>query len=85
MARVPDWSEQEFGALLARPQATSAELREFLPQRSDDAITLVRNAIHKFHVEGTSPLLSQMMVRMLEAPTGSWRCPVCQQQLERDA
>lgn len=77
MARVPDWSEQEFGALLARPQATSAELREFLPQRSDDAITLVRNAIHKFHVEGTSPLLSHEASRHFRLRSLSFNAATC--------
>jgi hypothetical protein len=81
MARAPDWTEAEFISLLSRPNATQAELRDLLPGRSDDAIALVRTAIHDFHTRESSALLSQLMIRTLEEPVSAWRCPVCQQPL----
>jgi hypothetical protein len=78
MSRAPDWSEAEFTTLLSAPQATIAELHNVLPQRSEDAITLVRNALHQFHTTGSSPLLSQMMIRNLQSPSVAWTCPICQ-------
>ena len=79
MARAPDWTEAEFIALLSRPNATQVELRDLLLGRSDDAIALVRTAIHDSHTRGRSALLSQLMIRTLEDPVSEWRCPVCQQ------
>jgi hypothetical protein len=77
MPRAPDWTEAEFELLLSQPRSTVAELQPRLPQRSVQAISLVRSAMHDFHNYGSCSLLSQMMVRRLEDPKSPWTCPIC--------
>jgi len=41
-------------------------MRELLPNRSADAVELVRQGIDQWHRRGDSPLSSHLMKRMLE-------------------
>jgi hypothetical protein len=66
MTNAPDWSEEEFRLLLSQPNTPAAQLQAELPQRSIDAIELVRNGIAHHKRRGESPLLSKMMVGILE-------------------
>ncbi len=71
MTRAPDWTEEEFRLLLSQPMASSEELKASLSRRSVEAIQLVRQGIEQFQRDGHSPLLSQMMQRVLEEPRES--------------
>ena len=71
MTRAPDWSEEEFRLLLSQPETPAEDLQQELPQRSIEAIELVRNAVADFRRRGESPLLSQMMVRVLATTMSS--------------
>jgi hypothetical protein len=77
MTRAADWSEAEFNTLLAHPSLRAEELIALLPIRTLDAVSVVRSGIHDFHRNGTSSLLSQMMIRILSDPTLSWECSEC--------
>jgi hypothetical protein len=68
MTRVPDWNEKEFRLLLAHPETPAAELQTQLPRRSTEAIELVRNAVADYRRRGESPLLSRLMVQLLDEP-----------------
>jgi len=69
MSRAPNWTEEEFRRLLSQPDASPEELRQALPQRSVEAIDLVRNAVTDYRRSGESPLLSHVMMRILDEST----------------
>jgi hypothetical protein len=52
-----------------------------LPNRTPDAIQIIRNGIHAFHTGKNTSMLSKMMVRRLEGDTSGLVCPVCEMQL----
>jgi hypothetical protein len=95
MTRAPEWSEEEFRLLLSQLATPAEELQQELPQRSVEAIELVRNAVADYRRRGESPLLSQMMRRIVDeharecvccqhgTPTAGPRvCPLCGHQFQ---
>lgn len=80
MKRAPNWTIEEFNFLLNNPQLNSSELTEKLPGRTEDAIQIVRNGIHSWHLGLNISMLSKMMVSRLEK--GEFLCPICQERIE---
>lgn len=77
MNRAPDWTEDEFGILLADPTLSSMELSKELPRRSPGAIDAVRDGVHAFHQAKDAPTLSQMMREQLEKKVSALTCARC--------
>lgn len=72
MKREADWTKEEFEILLQNNSLPVESLSAQLPSRTIDAIKIVRNGIHEFHLKGDSSLLSKMMKERL-----TLICPVC--------
>ncbi len=78
MARVPDWTVDEFETLLNNYGLSDKELARELPKRSLGAIELVRDAIHSYHTDRMFiSALSGMMRRRLGERRGSLVCSRC--------
>jgi hypothetical protein len=61
MTRAADWSEDEFSFLISHPELSSADIAADLPGRSTDAVEIVRQGIHQFHLGRDCSMLSQLM------------------------
>ena len=86
MARVPDWTADEFETLLNNYGLSDEELARKLPQRSVGAIELVRDAVHSYHTDKMFiSALSKMMCRRLEERRGSLVCSRCGTALDGDS
>lgn len=81
MKRAPDWTKEEFGILLQNNSLPSEGFFKLLPQRTADAITVVRSGIHEFHKKGESTLLSKMMKETLSKSSIALKCPLCGENL----
>jgi len=77
MARAPEWTKEEFEVLLQNPHLSPDELSTHLPNRSVDAVIVVRKGIHAFHTGGNISMLSKMMIGRLESETEGASCSVC--------
>lgn len=77
MTRAPHWSREEFNLLLQYPHTSSETLTQQLPRRTVRAIEVVRQGVHSSHRGNTVSMLSQMMIRRLQAQQGMVVCPVC--------
>jgi hypothetical protein len=77
MTRAPDWSEAEFSLLLTHPELHAAEIAEVLPGRSADAVEIVRQGIHQFHLDRNCSMLSQTMRNALYGVADEVVCPIC--------
>jgi hypothetical protein len=75
MTRAPNWTEDEFETLLNNPHSSDEELADLLPQRTPDAVGVVRAFVHNYHLGGSMSGIGNMMVQRLEQ--GSVTCPVC--------
>jgi hypothetical protein len=81
MTRSPDWSIQEFEILLNNNNMSSKQLAQLLPQRTPDAIEVVRQGIHRFHDIGDGSMLSEIMRQRLKEKRQSPTCPICKVRL----
>ena len=79
MTRAPDWTEAEFVTVLDCPTCYDEELSRRLGRRTPGAVGVVRAGLHHFHTAGDSPLLSELMRRVLER-RGATVCPACRAQ-----
>jgi hypothetical protein len=77
MKRKPDWTKEEFEILLANMDLPDDRLASKLPGRSVQAIRIVRNGLHSYHMEKDISMLSQMMVDRLKNGVKLVRCPRC--------
>ncbi len=77
MNREPDWTKEEFDLLLRNDALSDEEFSSRLPNRTLDAINVVRNGIHEFHSKGETTLLSKMMKKELENSGIILACPIC--------
>jgi hypothetical protein len=77
MNRAPDWTEEEFRALIENPKMAYDELAKVLPTRSVGAMTTVRSFLHSYHTGGDTSGLSEMMKRVLRERKHSVTCPQC--------
>jgi hypothetical protein len=77
----PEWTRFEFALLVDHPQLDDRELAQHLLGRTAEEIAAVRQGVHAFHGNQDTFMLSRMMLRCLEAWSGSNRitCAVCQQ------
>lgn len=82
MKRAPYWTPDEFEILLRSPDLSADNLHLKLPNRTPDAIQIVRSGIHAFHTGKNTSMLSNMMIRRLEGDTSSLVCPICEEPLE---
>ena len=76
MRRAPDWTPDEFEVLLGNPGVPAAQLALQLPQRTADAIDVVRQGIHAHHTGGRLQL-SRMMKQRLTLPRSPLTCSEC--------
>lgn len=77
MVRAPDWSIEQFETVLKNSHLSSEESSRLLPQRSRDAVEIIRQGIHSFHLGRNVSMLSKMMLRRLEEKDQSLICPIC--------
>jgi hypothetical protein len=81
MPVAPRWTTQELDYLLDHPDHSAASLAGGLPQRSADAVTTVRAAVHAWHQDADAPFaqsgLSASSRRHLEQRRGALMCAVC--------
>lgn len=77
MVQAPDWSIEEFEILLNNNNVSGKELAQQLPQRTPDAIEVVRQALHSFHLGSNVSMLSKMMLRRLEGDRRPLTCAIC--------
>jgi hypothetical protein len=80
--RAPNWTRHEFAILVDHPQASDVAVTTLLPGRTADAVGVVRQGVHAFHSGMNTSMLSKMMLRSLDAWSGSEDvvCPVCGKQ-----
>ena len=77
--RAPAWSQEEFEVLLRNNNLPKTGFAELLPQRSPDAIEVVRQGIHSYHRGMNISMLSRMMLRTLDERDEQVECPVCKE------
>lgn len=77
MTRAPRWTEEEFEKILEKVNLDPQELTQILPGRSAEAIKVVQNGIHSFHLGRDSSMLSEMMKNRLAESIRPVKCPVC--------
>lgn len=81
LKRAPEWTSEEFEILLQSPALPADKLRLRLPNRTPDAIQIVRRGIHAFHTGKNASMLSKMMIHRLEGDTTNLVCPICEEPL----
>ena len=72
-----DWSDDDFGTLLANSQCSNDYLAALLPDHSTGAIMMVRQGVCDYHKGRPNILLSSMMLRELRSKKGLRACYVC--------
>ena len=75
--RMPEWSLDEFKVLIAGGGKAPPKIAMLLPNRTTEAISVVQQGIHAFHLGRDHSMLSKVMVDYLEAERGVLACPVC--------
>jgi hypothetical protein len=69
MARLPNWTEDEFRTLLDNPETSPADLSQGPLARSPEAIALIRQAAREFEAGHDNDRLSQTMRDVLTERT----------------
>lgn len=82
MNRLLDWTKEEFDILVQNNALSDESLSNRLPRRTPDAIQVVRNGIHEFHLKGESSLLSKMMKERLTVLRPISICPICGERID---
>ena len=84
MVRAPDWNESEFKIVMNSYGLLIKEVMQRLQRcslgvgRSRDAIEIVIEGIHRFHMgKENHGILSRMMIKMLKEKRHPIGCPKC--------
>jgi hypothetical protein len=77
VSREPKWTAQEFETLLQGGHRAVEELAMDLSGRTVEAIDLLQQGIHNYHVGRGTAILSEMMLRRLGDRSRPVICPVC--------
>jgi hypothetical protein len=72
------WTPLEFDNLLTGVIKNNPSAEGLRLGRLPRDVTELWNAIHRYHLQPASVMLSPMMRHRLEAPRGQVRCAVCQ-------
>ena len=70
---APAWKPEEFETLLQHPELGDEAVAELLPGRTAEAVRVLRQGIHAYHLGMNTSMLAEMMVRRLKQVT----CPMC--------
>lgn len=77
----PEWTEIDFRILLENPQFTDQDLAQLFHAKSTEHINNIRNEIHSYHQMMYSPLLTEMMIEIIDKEPGRYLCPKCDKKL----
>jgi hypothetical protein len=80
MSQWPDWTPQEFDAVVSAPNASPEELARQLGSRTPGAVSWVQAGMHGYHTSGDVSPLSHMMRSRLDTRSAPVVCPQCKAQ-----
>jgi hypothetical protein len=83
--RRPNWTQQEFIFLLNSPELSNKELSNLLSNRTEGAVSVVRNGVHSYHIDKFTEnkrdlsMLSKIMKNYLNSKQVTILCPICKE------
>ncbi len=77
MTKELEWTKEEFILMMCNTELSDEELSVLLPNRSHEAVGVIRAGVHNFHTEGDISMLSEMMKELLGSKDTIVICPIC--------